>query len=59
MWEPDDNFSDPNDPDFDLSEAGIGYYLPDHKPWFLRRWFGLLVCLILVLVILLPLASLF
>jgi hypothetical protein len=58
MWEQDEDFSDPNNPDFDLSEAGINYYVPDRKPWFLRRFFFLIVLLTLILVALLPLANL-
>ena len=58
MWEPDDDPNDPNHRDFDLSEAGIEYYVPDAKPWFLRRWFVLLVCGLVLLALILPLFSL-
>jgi hypothetical protein len=60
MWEQDDD--DPNNPgnrDFDLSEAGIDYYRPDGKPWYLRRFVFLLVGIVLLTAMLLPLAGVF
>ena len=60
MWKDDgEDFNDPNNPDFDLSEAGIEYYVPAGKPWYLRRWVFLLVGLALLFVMLLPLATVF
>ena len=54
-----DEGDDPNDPahrDFDLSEAGGPVYQYDapRKPWYLRRWFLLVVALIVVAALLVP-----
>ncbi|HXH22502.1 MAG TPA: hypothetical protein VNN10_10755 [Dehalococcoidia bacterium] len=51
---------DPNDPwhrDFDLSEAGgpAYHYEVSPKPWYLRRWFLLLVAVLVVASLVLPL----
>jgi hypothetical protein len=55
-----DEEEDPNDPshrDFDLSEAGgpVYHYDVPEKAWFLRRWFLLLVAVLVVLGLVLPL----
>jgi hypothetical protein len=53
------NDDDPNDPshrDFDLSETGGPEYHYDvpGKPWYLRRWFLLVVAVIVVVALLVP-----
>ncbi len=60
MWDTDDDDpNDPNSPDFDLSDAGIDYYRPAGKPWFLRRWVFLVVGVMLLFVMFYPLLRLF
>lgn len=56
-FEPDDDPMDPSHPDFDLSEAAPYITEARRKPWFLRRWFLILVSSLAIASLVLPYIS--
>jgi hypothetical protein len=52
---PEDDPTDPSHPDFDLSEAApYSPYEGAPRPWFTRRWFLMIVALLVVVGLFLP-----
>lgn len=50
-----DELSDERNPDYDLSEWGMRWDSePDRKPWFLQRWFLLIVAFVVITSLMLP-----